>query len=123
MESEALELSANSPQAISSARRVVERYLGHWGCGNADDVLLVFSELVTNAVRHAGGADRIVLEHTGPVVTVAVHDANHQVPEMCSHSGARGGFGLRIVDQLAIACGWMGTATGKHVWAEMSCID
>ena len=123
MESDAFELSANSPQAIGSARRVVEGHLGDWGCRNADDVLLVFSELVTNAVRHAGGSDRIVLQRTGPIVTVAVHDANHEVPEMCSHPGRRGGFGLRIVDQLAIAWGWMGTATGKQVWAEMSCVD
>jgi two-component sensor histidine kinase len=123
MECEVLELSANSPQAVGGARRVVAGYLGDWGCRNAEDVLLVFSELVTNAVRHAGGADRIVLQHSGPVVTVAVYDANHEAPEMQSNPGGLGGFGLRIVDQLAMGWGWTGTAAGKQVWAELSCLD
>ena len=109
MESEAFELSANNPPAIGNARRVVEGYLGDWGCRNADDVLLVFSELVTNVVRHAGGADRIVLQHTGPVVTVAVHDANHEVPEMSSHPGdwAGSGCGSSISGRRSGVASWV----------------
>ena len=37
----------------------VEGRLLEWGCGHLDDALLVFSELVTNAVTHAGSAERV----------------------------------------------------------------
>ena len=86
-------------------------------------MLLVFSELVTNAVRHGGGAHRIVVQHTDHIVTLTVYDAGDQPPEIHTPQDGLGGFGLKIVDQLATSWGWTPTAAGKHVWAELACFD
>jgi anti-sigma regulatory factor (Ser/Thr protein kinase) len=84
-------------------------------------VLLVFSELVTNAVNHAGRAERVQVRLDEAAVTVAVEDPSPSGPLMRAEGGASGGFGLRIVDQLAIEWGWARTETGKTVWARVRC--
>lgn len=48
---------ACEPSAVRWARRHADDVLTKWGLANdvVDDVLLIVSELATNAVRHAGG--------------------------------------------------------------------
>jgi two-component sensor histidine kinase len=121
MEAGTLELRASSPDDVTTARHVLEARLLEWGCARAGDVLVVFSELVTNAVKYAGGAARIVLHTTHEMIRIAVYDADHRSPEMRPQGGASGGFGLRIVDELTVDWGWRPTADGKEVWAELSC--
>lgn len=53
---EQLTLMALSAPAIPDARHALTRQLDAWVCERGQDSVLVFSELVTNAVRHAGGA-------------------------------------------------------------------
>ncbi|MFE8946915.1 ATP-binding protein [Streptomyces sp. NPDC007856] len=61
---------------LSSARTL----LAPSGGDEADAVLLVVTELISNAVRHAGGVTGFGLR-TGPgTVTVTVHDASRQPP-------------------------------------------
>ena len=44
------------PESVTEARRFAVTRLDGWGCGRiSDDVGLVVSELVTNALRHSGG--------------------------------------------------------------------
>ncbi|WP_344593097.1 ATP-binding protein [Actinomadura vinacea] len=44
------------PESVTEARHFAVSRLDGWGCGAlTDDVALVISELVTNALRHSGG--------------------------------------------------------------------
>jgi len=121
MEAGTFKLAADNPADIAPARHLVEMRLEEWGCEHGEDVLLVLSELVTNAVKHAGGAARIVVHSSDGVVRIVVHDANPVAPKMRSRPDESGGFGLRIVDHLTIEWGWTPESEGKQVWAEVSC--
>jgi len=116
-----LTLSASTPSAVSLARHRLAEQLERWGCGRAGDSLLVFSELVTNALKHAGGATRIDVRCGGHCLRVEVHDASSAPPTMRDAGGASGGFGLRLVERLSQQWGWETTARGKVVWSSLDC--
>jgi anti-sigma regulatory factor (Ser/Thr protein kinase) len=73
--------------------------------GAGDDteaVLSVVSELVTNAVRHAGGVTRFRLVAGPGTVTVTVEDASATAPTLQrSDAGEPGGFGWQLVRELS----------------------
>ncbi|MDX6703370.1 MAG: hypothetical protein QOF26_3596, partial [Baekduia sp.] len=85
-------------------------------------VALLTSELVGNAVRHAGPlnpAERIVFHARLGEDHVRVEVADHGPgfdPEV-RHETA--GFGLRLVDKLASRWGVERTARGCRVWFEV----
>jgi anti-sigma regulatory factor (Ser/Thr protein kinase) len=88
-------------------------------------VLLLVSELVTNAVRHSGaGPDRplhVQLLRGPRWVVVAVGDEG---PGFTWHPGPpdnneSGGWGLFLVDQIADSWGVECTASGTRVWFEI----
>ena len=90
----------------------------------ADDVVLVASELVGNAVVHAGPAldgDLAVTWEVAPDgVMVEVDDASADLPQLRAASDTEsGGRGLRIVASLADDWGVRRTARGKKVWARV----
>jgi anti-sigma regulatory factor (Ser/Thr protein kinase) len=85
----------------------------------ADDVTLVVSELVTNAIRHGGGHVRLDLQVDLDEVLVAVWDAGDDFDWAVepAQPGALTGRGLGIVAALASSCGVRGsTGPGKSVW-------
>ena len=116
-----LELCATSATEVTSTRHELLAALQRWSCGGACDIALVFSELVTNAILYGSGASSIVVDHHDHEVRLAVHDTSSTPPVMRAEGNADGGFGLRIVDQLATSWGWEPTAVGKQVWAVMPC--
>jgi anti-sigma regulatory factor (Ser/Thr protein kinase) len=116
-----LEQTATAPGEISAVRRAVTAYLDGCGCSNSDDAVLVLSELVTNAVLHAGGADRIAVECDGGSIRISVRDGTIARPAVQRASSAIGGRGLRIVDTLAERWGCDDHAGGKTVWAVLPC--
>ncbi|EGE40128.1 ATP-binding protein [Streptomyces griseus] len=69
----------------------------------AEAVLLVVSELVTNALRHGGGTYTLRLTAHPDLIEVAVSDLSPQPPHMRDPdlTGATGGFGWRTVTHLA----------------------
>ncbi|MEU5971892.1 ATP-binding protein [Streptomyces globisporus] len=69
----------------------------------ADTVLLVVSELVTNALRHGGGTCTLDLTAHPDTIEVAVHDSSPQAPRMRTPdlNGKTGGFGWPMVNHLA----------------------
>ncbi|MCB5164577.1 ATP-binding protein [Streptomyces bambusae] len=77
------------------------------GCeeaGNrADDVLLVVSELVTNACRHAGGVDEVRVQVCRGELMVEVADGSDAVPAEPADEakGESGGYGCQLVTALA----------------------
>lgn len=115
------EFHATDMKDIRSARHLLASHLKAWGCIDADAVLLVFSELVTNALLHGGSASRIAVTHRSNVTSLAIEDRNRQPPEVQPEGSEVGGYGLRIVEELASRWGWNPTDTGKQVWAVIEC--
>jgi PAS domain S-box-containing protein len=112
------------PAAVSDARRKVTERLAEWGIGDAAYVTeLVVSELVTNAIRHAGGPIRLrlILDRT---LTCEVSDGSGTAPHLRrARAFDEGGRGLLLVAQLTQAWGTRHTGTGKIIWAEQTLLD
>lgn len=111
------------------ARDFAASTLDSWGVPQwGEPVGLVVSELVTNAVRHAGTllALRLIPADTG-VVVVEVDDAAGGEPRLVppERRTVSGGLGLAIVDRLADAWGYTQQANGdgKTVWARLHLPD
>jgi anti-sigma regulatory factor (Ser/Thr protein kinase) len=131
-------------EAVRGARQFTKATLGQWGLNDRfDDVALVVSELVTNALRHALPADtpREIRESQDPPVRLhlmrwtsrlvcAVRDPSHDSPGASGDSedapfpdpsgGAESGRGLFLVDSFSDSWGWhplAGSLHGKVVWA------
>jgi anti-sigma regulatory factor (Ser/Thr protein kinase) len=87
----------------------------------ADDVQLGVSELVTNAVRHAGTELTLSLRLDG-ALTVEVHDAEPKLrqPARAPQPDAGHGRGLRIVEAISTEWGVTADAGGKSVWFNLA---
>lgn len=88
-----------------------------------EDVLLMVSELVTNACLHApGGPSELRLSWDGSRLRVEVADESPVVPRMRANRDPAqpGGHGLRVVDRLARAWGYVPDGAGKRVWLEVA---
>ena len=103
---------------VGMARRAVGTWLHERGCRTADDAVLVLSELVTNAMVHAGAGCTIEVRHSDDLLRLEVRDRSPQAPvlRLVGPSDV-GGRGLQVVDAVAEAWGWEPTADGKRVWA------
>ncbi|MEV2251224.1 ATP-binding protein [Streptomyces sp. NPDC050147] len=90
----------------------------------AEDVLLVVSELVTNACLHAEGPDELWLSSDSKVLRIEVSDrgAGQPTPRTPHRAGRPGGHGMFIVQRLCLDWGVVRTpgVSGKTVWAELS---
>ncbi|MFF2846615.1 ATP-binding protein [Streptomyces sp. NPDC058001] len=89
----------------------------------AEDVLLVVSELVTNACLHADGPEEMWIACEGKVLRVEVSDrgTGAPAPRTPHRAGRPGGHGMFIVQRLCLDWGVTRTAgvAGKTVWAEL----
>jgi anti-sigma regulatory factor (Ser/Thr protein kinase) len=94
-----------------------------WGADAlVDDAVLLVSELVTNAVLHAGTDIEVALHLEGGCLRVDVRDGDPRAPSVRHYSTLSGtGRGLALVDQLARR--WSidpsPDGTGKTVWFEL----
>ena len=99
--------------------------LDGWGCesGTREDLLLVVSELVTNAVVHGVEPIVVTMVRAPERVRVEVTDgADRSSPHGSARvpADAENGRGLAVVTRLAVAWGWRATpGSGKTVWAEL----
>lgn len=119
-----MEVIATFPARLESAteaRRFAERTLASWQCLDLiGTVVLLVSELVVNAVSHAGSAATLRLALDGCMLRVEVDDTSPVVPEpKVTSAGDSGGRGLMIVEALADRWGVDPTASGKAVWFEL----
>ncbi|MFE8955181.1 ATP-binding protein [Streptomyces althioticus] len=114
------------PGCIAEARHFAAQFLDQlrteW-CATIDAkaegaVLLVVSELVTNADRHSTGPYILELEGTDTTLTVAVYDSNGTLPRVFPRDPQRiGRHGLEIVRALAREVGVERVPVGKRVRA------
>ncbi|WP_131742808.1 ATP-binding SpoIIE family protein phosphatase [Actinomadura roseirufa] len=109
------------PAAVRRARGLVRDRLARWDLHElADSTALLVSELVTNAIRHAGGRVTLRLVREGGLVCEVFdradgrprvhHGGEDEMPET--------GRGLHVVGRLAQRWGVRRTAGGKVVWCE-----
>ncbi|MEU2433288.1 ATP-binding protein [Streptomyces sp. NPDC007861] len=115
----------DEPASVGHARRLVAAQLNDWGVADladlGDTAVLLTSELVTNALRHAPGPMRLNLRMSGSRLRCEVEDTSDARPfPRVAHADAEGGRGLEILDLLTDAWGSLTTATGKTTWFELA---
>ena len=111
-------------RAAGVARLATRAVLDSWQLPLlADTAVLLVSELVTNAVRHAHHQDGTLvlrLELFGDLLRIEVHDTDSRSPQLGDPGELdESGFGLVLVATLASKWGTTGTSAGKAVWAEL----
>ena len=121
------------PKAAAAARRFVRDTLQDWvvtgaadGHGLVDDAVLLTSELVTNAVVHAGTQVQVTCRLADGAVEVVVSDGHpgRLVPEAPERdavpSERTGGRGLLLPAALASAWGVAYGRASKAVWFRLA---
>ncbi|MEU1211764.1 ATP-binding protein [Streptomyces sp. NPDC005791] len=119
------------PAEVGRARRWARSRLAGSGLGDdeplAETLILLISELVTNAVVHTGcpAVLRMLVGAADPAgsagtVRVEVADTSCCPPQPRHAAGEdTGGRGLELVDGLADRWGWQREGAGKRIWCEV----
>ncbi|MEU6148339.1 ATP-binding SpoIIE family protein phosphatase, partial [Streptomyces sp. NPDC047081] len=112
------------PEAVGHARRFTRRTLRAWGVprDDMDGVLLVVSELVTNALVHTDGQVRLDLTLLDHRMRVAVADSSPRTPVKPTSISweATGGRGILLTEAMSEVWGTVPVSGGKQVWAELA---
>ncbi|MFD0686424.1 ATP-binding SpoIIE family protein phosphatase [Actinomadura fibrosa] len=109
------------PAAVRRARGLVRDRLARWDLDEmADSTALLVSELVTNAIQHAGGRVMLRLVREGGLVCEVFDgaDGRPRIHHEDGHEMLESGRGLQVVGRLARRWGVRRTTAGKVVWCE-----
>lgn len=108
---------------IPRSRRFVTDVLHRAGAEATDEILLVTSELITNAVRHGDGEVELRVKVLGSKVRLEVFDDGHvrvEAPRRAPSPTALGGRGLLLVRDVSRRWGSGFDPAGRTmVWAEL----
>jgi anti-sigma regulatory factor (Ser/Thr protein kinase) len=109
------------PTKIGVLRHAADRHLAAAGVrADREAVILMISELLTNALRHGRPPATISVNARPQRVHVTVCDASAEEPEVLPLDPTRvGGNGMRIVETLATRWGYDRQRSGKAVWFEV----
>ena len=109
--------------SVRLARQAARLVLTAWWLAQMEGTaVLIVSELVTNAVRHARGTDVIAVDlHAAPTwLRIEIQDTDRHWPQPRIPDGFdESGFGFILVEALASNWGVRETDAGKAVWAEI----
>lgn len=111
------------PAPLASLRRWIATTLSDLNAEHLTDLMLVCSELVSNAYEHGLHPRRIALRRRlrTETVYVEVDDGGQDLPELRAPQPQElRGRGLVLVDRLSRAWGTRLRERGKTVWAEMT---
>jgi anti-sigma regulatory factor (Ser/Thr protein kinase) len=111
----------STSSAPAQARGALDRIAGRIAPEQMRDVRLLVSELVTNAVRHAGGeAVRLVVALAGGTLRIEVHDpgSGFTLKPPSDDPLRASGWGLVLVEELADRWG-VDHHPRTRVWFEM----
>jgi anti-sigma regulatory factor (Ser/Thr protein kinase) len=122
-----MEIQRHDLHGVRATRKFVRDSLRVWGLDTVvDDLELMASEVVTNALIHADShVDLRLREYPGRVrMEVRDSDASPPVPSAISaaeeeKAQSEHGRGLIIVDSIASAWGTSPNGRGKTVWLEI----
>ena len=117
---ELLESLPASAASASRARALVREVVAQEGADLLDTAQLAVSEVVTNALVHAGTEIRlrIMLGPTG--LRVEVGDGSPHFPSLRDYTPLAGtGRGLQLLDDIVDAWGVFARGDGKVVWFEL----
>jgi anti-sigma regulatory factor (Ser/Thr protein kinase) len=110
------------PRSVREARRFVDRLLRRRAVPDEtrESALLVSSELVTNAYQHGEGEIELRVNVLDDRLRIEVIDeGGRQAPAVRAQpADETGGWGLQIVDHLAVQWGVFEGTT--HVWADLA---
>ncbi len=114
-------------RGVGEARGFVHECLCDWGLGDlSTDLVLITSELVTNALIHAGSDVDLRLRASDDRLRLEVRDSESDPPVPAAYSltdegsaRAEHGRGLFLVDALADTWHTSPNGRGKTVWLEM----
>jgi anti-sigma regulatory factor (Ser/Thr protein kinase)/anti-anti-sigma regulatory factor len=108
-----------SVAAVAEARQYAEDVCTAWNIGKATAAAqTVVSELVTNAVTHAGTPMELIFTFAHRMLYVAVRDQNPTNPRY-RHGEPDHGYGLVLIEAFSAHWGHHPTSTGKVVWAAI----
>ncbi|MFG2029271.1 SpoIIE family protein phosphatase [Streptomyces sp. NPDC048825] len=118
-------------RSVATARSFVRDTLQGWGFGDiVDDAVVLTSELVTNAVVHAGTSADVLCLRTEDGVRIEVADRypEREIPLQAAavNMGSpdrEGGRGLQLCAALAACWGVEYTPTHKQVWFQLNLPD
>jgi anti-sigma regulatory factor (Ser/Thr protein kinase) len=117
-----LEITLDSlPESVAQARRVTTQVIDGLSEQTLEDVRLIVSELVTNAVKHGpDGRVRVHIRREGNTIRGEVEDEGTSAFGLRRkvRLGPDGGLGLRLVDSLSDR--WGVEAGTARVWFELS---
>ncbi|MGO4343086.1 SpoIIE family protein phosphatase [Pedococcus sp. 2YAF34] len=111
------------PESVKAARDWAREQLDLWTVNEADQYTIVtgISELITNAVLHAGTESHLTLDLDTGVVAVTVADSGNRGEPLLTGGEAMAvrGRGLSLVRAVSDAFGAHRTSAGTTVWFEV----
>lgn len=111
----------NDPAVVTTARTLARRQLANWSLEELEPTTeLIVSELVTNAIRYAGGPIHLRLVRDLTLIC-EVTDGSSTAPHLRhAYDTDEGGRGLFLIAQLTRRWGTRYAARGKTIWAEQA---
>jgi len=108
-----------APNSVRTARRLVEERAVGAGLDERrrQDAALLVTELVTNALSHGKGQVTLRIRHEPTALLIEVADEGAGTVAMTRHPGPDGGWGLRVIDQLADD--WGAYEGSTRVWVRL----
>ena len=109
------------PSDLPETRAQATTVLTEWDVDgeDAEPILLVLNELLTNAVEHSRPPLHLTLRLGEDFVRVEVHDTVADPPCFRPREAEGSGHGVQIVAALAVRHGWSPDRDGKTVWADV----
>ena len=105
------------PRAATEARRHLTPVVDELTPDRRADVLLLATELVTNAFRHGSPPISLTIDRQAGALRVEVEDAGEGRPAREPDPGPAGGWGLLLVEEAADRWGVVDGST--NVWFEV----
>jgi anti-sigma regulatory factor (Ser/Thr protein kinase) len=117
-----LHLPSDLQHRVRQARQFVRDAIAPCERATEDAAGLLTSEVVANAIVHAGGEVALRVRCDGARALVEVHDDGAELPERRQvHAARPGGYGMQIIDALADSWGVTQVpGDGKIVWFEIA---
>ena len=119
MNADTFDIRVTVPSTLAADRNIFHNGLQGWGCGNLIDMLLVFSELVTNATVHTSAASTTVSPRAAQRANRRARQLARDPSATTRHSAGRFRSSHRQPTQRQLGLG--SAPTGKVVWSIIPC--